>query len=118
VVGAMAGLVGGGLHWTDLVDLLMWGFLFLLELIGAIIKPFALMIRLFANMVAGHIVLASILFLIFATKSVMMGYTVGAISVAGCVAISCLELFVAFLQAYIFVFLTTLFLSMSVAPEH
>ena len=36
----------------------MWGFLLLLEIIGAFIKPFALMIRLFANMIAGHIVLA------------------------------------------------------------
>ena len=107
-----------GLHWTDVVDLAMWTFLLVLETIGAVIKPFALMIRLFANMVAGHIVLASILLLIFASKSVVMGYTVGAISVVGCLAISCLELFVAFLQAYIFVFLSTLFLGMSVAPEH
>ncbi|MCK4341033.1 MAG: F0F1 ATP synthase subunit A [Phycisphaerae bacterium] len=100
------------------VDCLMWAVLLVLELIGAVIKPFALMIRLFANMVAGHIVLASILLLIFGAKTVALGYTVGAISVLGCVALSCLELLVAFLQAYIFVFLTTLFLSMSVAPEH
>nr|HPM25446.1 F0F1 ATP synthase subunit A [Phycisphaerae bacterium] len=105
-------------HWTDFVDLVMWAFLLLLEIIGAIIKPFALMIRLFANMIAGHIVLASILLLIFTTKSVIMGYTVGAMSTLGCLAINCLELFVAFLQAYIFVFLSTLFLGMSVAPEH
>lgn len=118
VVGAMAGLVAGGLHVTDLLDLAMWAFMLLLEIIGAIIKPFALMIRLFANMVAGHIVLASILVLIFAAKTVTMGYTVGAISALGCLALSGLELFVAFLQAYIFVFLSTLFLSMSVAPEH
>jgi F-type H+-transporting ATPase subunit a len=102
----------------NIVDFPMWVFLLALELIGAVIKPFALMIRLFANMIAGHIVLASILFLIFATKSVVMGYTVGAISSLGCVALNCLELFVAFLQAYIFVFLTTLFISMAVAPEH
>lgn len=104
-----------GLHIADAV---MWLVLLVLEFIGAVIKPFALMIRLFANMVAGHIVLASILFLIFATNSVVMGYTVAGISVVGCVALSCLELFVAFLQAYIFVFLTTLFVSMAVAPEH
>ncbi len=100
------------------VDFVMWLFLLLLELIGAVIKPFALMIRLFANMIAGHIVLASILFLIFSAGTVAMGYTVGVISTLGCLAINCLELFVAFLQAYIFVFLTTLFLSMAVAPEH
>jgi F0F1-type ATP synthase membrane subunit a len=118
IVGFMAAFCGGGIHWSDFADAVMWAFLLLLEMVGAIIKPFALMIRLFANMVAGHIVLASILLLIFAAKSVVMGYTIGAISTFGCVAISCLELFVAFLQAYIFVFLTTLFLSMSVAPEH
>lgn len=121
-VGAVTGLIAagcaGGLHWTDFVDLLMWAFLLLLEFIGAIIKPFALMIRLFANMIAGHIVLASILLLIFAAKTVLMGYTVGVLSTLGCVALDCLELFVAFLQAYIFVFLTTLFISMAVAPEH
>jgi F0F1-type ATP synthase membrane subunit a len=118
LIGFMVAFCLPGLHWTDVVDLAMWTFLLVLETIGAVIKPFALMIRLFANMVAGHIVLASILLLIFASKSVVMGYTVGAISVVGCLAISCLELFVAFLQAYIFVFLSTLFLGMSVAPEH
>jgi F0F1-type ATP synthase membrane subunit a len=118
IIGVMAGFCLQGLHWTDIVDLAMWAFLLVLEFIGAVIKPFALMIRLFANMVAGHIVLASILLLIFTAQSVVLAYTVGAISVFGCLAISCLELFVAFLQAYIFVFLTTLFISMAVAPEH
>ena len=99
-------------------DVIMWAGLLLLELLGAIIKPFALMMRLFANMTAGHIVLASILAMIFVGKSVLMGYTVGVICTLGCAALSGLELFVAFLQAYIFVFLTTLFISMSVAPEH
>ncbi|MCH7720008.1 MAG: F0F1 ATP synthase subunit A [Planctomycetes bacterium] len=101
-----------------LLDAIMWLVLLVLELLGAVIKPFALMIRLFANMIAGHIVLASILMLTFTASSVAMGYMVGIISVLGCVAISCLELFVAFLQAYIFVFLTTLFVGMSVSPEH
>ena len=96
------------------LDFAMWLFLLALELIGAVIKPFALMIRLFANMIAGHIVLASILMLIF----VLAKYSVGVASAIGCVAISCLELFVALLQAYIFVFLTTLFLGAAVEPEH
>jgi len=118
ILGLIAALCAGGLHWTDLLDVVMWAFIWLLELIGAIIKPFALMIRLFANMIAGHIVLASVLALIFAGSSVAMGYAVGVISTLGCVALSFLELFVAGLQAYIFVFLTTLFISMSVEPEH
>ncbi len=96
------------------LDLVMWLFLLLLEFLGAVIKPFALMIRLFANMIAGHIVLASILMLIFTIGT----YTAGVTSAVGCVALSCLELFVAFLQAYIFVFLTTLFIGAAVAPEH
>lgn len=100
------------------LDLLMWLLLFVLELIGAVIKPFALMIRLFANMIAGHIVITSILLLIFTASTVVVGYAVGIISTIGCVALSCLELFVAGLQAYIFVFLTTLFISMAVEPEH
>jgi len=108
-------LAAAVLHVADFV---MWVFLLALELIGAVIKPFALMIRLFANMIAGHIVLASILMLIFTAKTVAMGYAMAGISVLGCLAISCLELFVAFLQAYIFVFLTTLFINMAVAPEH
>lgn len=99
------------------LDVLMWTALLLLELLGAVIKPFALMIRLFANMVAGHIVLASIL----ALAPVITGlaaFLMGLPAVMGCVALSCLELFVAFLQAYIFTFLSTLFIGMSVSPEH
>jgi hypothetical protein len=42
-------------------DVLVWGLLLVLELVGAVIKPFALMIRLFANMIAGHIVLAALI---------------------------------------------------------
>ena len=97
-----------------LLDVVMWAVLLVLELLGAVIKPFALMIRLFANMIAGHIVLGSILSLTF----VLGSYFVGIVATLGCVALSCLELFVAFLQAYIFAFLTTLFIAASVAPEH
>lgn len=100
-------------------DLVMWVILLGLELIGAVIKPFALAIRLFANMVAGHVVLASLLALIFAFEgAVAMNWGIGVISALGCAALSLLELFVAFLQAYVFTFLTTLFIGASVAPEH
>lgn len=101
------------------LDFVMWAVLLVLEFIGALIKPFALMIRLFANMIAGHIVLASILALIPVVTAVTAGYVFGSLpSALGCMALSCLELFVAFLQAYIFVFLTTLFIGAAVAPEH
>lgn len=102
-----------------IADVGMWVILLFLEFIGAIIKPFALAIRLFANMVAGHVVLASILALIFVYKGSIAGNSgVGAIAAIGCAALSLLELFVAFLQAYVFTFLTTLYIGASVSPEH
>jgi F-type H+-transporting ATPase subunit a len=90
------------------------------EIIGLIAKIFALAVRLFANMIAGHILLAVLLSFILAagTKSTGLGLGVGALVVAGSVAINFLELFVAFLQAFIFTFLTTLFIGMSVVFHH
>lgn len=90
-----------------------------LEIIGALVKPFALAVRLFANMVAGHIVLAVVMgfgILGLQLSGPMLGVTLA--SALGAVALSLLELFVAFLQAYIFTFLTTLFVGMAVHPEH
>jgi F0F1-type ATP synthase membrane subunit a len=118
VFGIVGAIGGGGLHWTDIVDVILWAFLWVLEAVGAIIKPFALMMRLFANMTAGHIVLVSILALTFTAKTIAMGYTVGVITTLGCVLLSFLEIFVAGLQAYIFVFLTTLFIGLAVEPAH
>ncbi len=90
------------------------------EIIGLIAKVFALAVRLFANMIAGHILLAVLLSFIMAAGSIStgLGLGVGAVVVAGSVAINLLELFVAFLQAFIFTFLTTLFISMSVVLHH
>jgi len=96
----------------------MWGLLLVLELIGALIKPFALMIRLFANMIAGHIVLASLVALIVVFPSVYAQVGVGIPVIVLSLLIRVLELFVAFLQAYIFTFLATLFIASAVAPEH
>lgn len=102
-----------------LVDVPTWAGLLLLEFIGAVVKPFALSIRLFANMAAGHIVLASLLLLLPAYHGLGAGYLAGSLPIAiGCVLLSCMELFVALLQAYIFMFLTSIFLSMAVYPEH
>jgi F0F1-type ATP synthase membrane subunit a len=99
-------------------DVIMWFILLILELLGAVIKPFALMIRLFANMIAGHIVLGSLVLLIPLTAGVAAQIGIGVPVTALSLLIRCLELFVAFLQAYIFVFLTTLFIASAVAPEH
>ena len=77
------------------------------EIIGLIAKVFALAVRLFANMIAGHILLAVLLSFIMAAgvKSTGLGLGVGVLVVAGSVAINFLELFVAFLQAFTLTFL-------------
>lgn len=80
---------------------------FALELVGLLIKSFALCVRLFANMVAGHMVLGSLVILALTAPLVGKGA-----SILGATAFSCLEIFVAFLQAYIFTFLTVIFISL------
>jgi F0F1-type ATP synthase membrane subunit a len=101
-----------------LADIPMFSFLLLLELFGALIKPFALCMRLFANMVAGHVLLAVLISLIVAVPLGLLHFAIGIPIGLLDLGIQVLELFVAFLQAYIFTFLTTLFLASSVAPEH
>jgi F0F1-type ATP synthase membrane subunit a len=100
------------------MDVPFFLFLLVLELVGAVIKPFALCMRLFANMVSGHVVLAVLIMLTFSVPSLLGKVLVGAPVIAMYVAIYFLELFVALLQAYIFMFLTTLFIASAVAPEH
>lgn len=80
---------------------------FFLEVVGLGIKSFALCVRLFANMVAGHLVLASLIILALTAPMVGKGA-----SILGATAFSFLELFVSFLQAYIFTFLTVIFISL------
>jgi len=99
-------------------DVLIWGMLLVLELVGAAIKPFALMIRLFANMIAGHLVLAVLVTFIPVTLGIWQQALTGAPVTLLSLLIRMLELFVSFLQAYIFTFLTTLFIASAVAPEH
>lgn len=94
------------------LKLMLW----VIELVGLCIKHAVLAVRLMANMFAGHLVLSVILSFIAAVSSmwtiVWFGVTIA--SVAGQVALMMLELFVAFLQAYIFTFLAALFIGMSV----
>lgn len=101
-----------------LADIPMFVFLLLLELIGAAIKPFALCVRLFANMVAGHVLLAVLIGLILAVPVLSLRLVMGVPIAFLDLGIQILEIFVAFLQAYIFTFLTTLFIASAVAPEH
>ena len=86
----------------------------IVELIGLISKPFALMIRLFANITAGHIIVLSLVCLIFIFETV----AVAPVSIAFVIFMDCLELLVAFLQAYIFTLLSSLFISMAMPEEH
>jgi len=91
-----------------------------IEVMGNFIKAGVLAVRLFANMFAGHTVLAVILLFIVMAKDaawyLFWPITLG--SLTGVVALSLLELFVAFLQAYVFVFLTSLFLGSTLHPQH
>ncbi len=84
------------------------------EIIGVIAKPFALMIRLFANITAGHIIVMSLLALIFIFDSL----AVAPVSIFFVIFMDCLELLVAFLQAYVFTLLSALFISLAVVEEH
>lgn len=86
------------------------------EIIGLVAKVFALAVRLFANMIAGHILLAVLLSFIMAAGSISagLGFGIAVPVVLASAAINLLELFVAFLQAFIFTFLTTLFIGMSI----
>lgn len=92
----------------------LWPLMLVVELIGFLAKPFALAIRLWANMNAGHIVILVILGFIFLFKN----WGVVGISVFGGVAISLLEMFVALVQAYVFTILTAVFIGLALHPEH
>jgi len=83
------------------------------EIIGMFTKPFALMIRLFANITAGHIIVLSLLSMIFIFKSVGMSIP----SMVMVLFMDCIEILVAFLQAYIFTLLSALFIGLAM-PEH
>ena len=95
--------------------------LFCLELLSSVIKPFALCIRLFANMMAGHVVILAFISLIFifgAQFGNAAAYGVIPVSVFFALFVHVLELLVAVLQAYIFTMLTANFIGMSVHPSH
>ena len=84
------------------------------EIIGMLSKPFALMVRLFANITAGHIIVLSLIALIFIFNSLAMA----PVSLIFVLFMDCLELLVAFLQAYVFTLLSALFIGIAVEDEH
>ena len=85
-----------------------------IEVVGILTKPFALMVRLFANITAGHIIVLALISIIFLNKSAAWG----ALSVPMALFISVLELLVAFLQAYLFAMLSALFIGAAVEEAH
>jgi F-type H+-transporting ATPase subunit a len=108
-------------HWKNFIPHgLPWWVLPVIvpvEVLGMIVKPAALTIRLFANLTAGHLIMLSLFGLVYLAGGMMLGLpALAAISFA--VAISCLELFVAFVQAYIFTYLSIIFVGASVHPDH
>lgn len=115
------GPVGFWLNQIPAMDLPWYAFpikplVWAIEVLGLLIKNTVLSIRLLANMVAGHIVLLAILGMIVTSASLSTGLwtLVTSISVAGSTLLSVLELFVAFLQAYVFTFLSALFIGAAV----
>ncbi|WP_235954264.1 F0F1 ATP synthase subunit A [Limnovirga soli] len=97
-----------GMHWSMKV------FLAPIELIGVFTKPISLMIRLFANITAGHILVLSLICLIFIFKTVFASV----IAVPFAVFIGLIELLVAFLQAYIFTMLSAMYIGMATEEHH
>ena len=115
VVGFLVGQVPH-MELPLVMALLIKPMVFAIEVLGMAIRHFVLSVRLLANMFAGHLVLAVVIGFIAATAdrnvALWLGVTVS--SVLGATAVNLLELFVAFLQAYIFAFLSALFIGMAV----
>lgn len=90
-----------------------------IEMFGVLTKPFALMIRLFANMMAGHAIILAFVSIIFITMqvSIAIGSCITVLSGVMLVFMNCLECIVAFVQAYVFTMLSAVFIGLSV-PEH
>lgn len=112
-------LNGNKHYWAHIfvphsVPKFLWPLWWVIELAGIISKPFALMIRLFANITAGHIIVLSLISLIFIFKSL----AIAPVSVAFVIFMDVLELLVAALQAFVFTLLAALFIGSAVEEAH
>ena len=130
--GTLVAMIGCGMvvqgpvaFWKNLVPhvpLALWPIMFVIEVVGLVIKPVALTIRLFANMTGGHMIVLSCMGLImfFAAKgeTPAIGWSSAPLAVGFGVFIMIIESFVACLQAYIFTMLSVLFVHTSIHPEH
>lgn len=110
-------------HLTAGAPWFMWPVMVPVELLGMVVKPVALALRLFANMTGGHIIIAVLLSFVAALTDPAnqlggAGYGLAVIPIVGGIVINILEIMVAFIQAFIFTFLTCLFLGQLVVHEH
>ena len=91
-----------------------------IEFFGVFTKPFALMVRLFANMMAGHAIILSFTCVIFLGWSMGVGFGIGLnfVSIIMMLFMNCLEVLVAFIQAYVFTLLSAVFIGLAQKDEH
>nr|MBA3845104.1 F0F1 ATP synthase subunit A [Planctomycetota bacterium] len=120
----------GPKYWINLVPIHftlamspIWLLLLVIEVLGLVIRPFALAIRLFANMFAGHTVLLVFLSLGYVViaqshDSTVLATGLGITGFFFATAFYAMELLVAFVQAYVFTMLSAMFIGMSIHPEH
>jgi F-type H+-transporting ATPase subunit a len=124
-------MIGGGMvvqgpiaFWKNLVPhvpAVLWPLMFVVELMGLFVKPFALMVRLFANMTGGHMVVLSFMGLIFffaGSWGALGGWGASPLGVGFAVFIMIIESFVALLQAFVFTQLSIMFVHASLHPVH
>lgn len=115
---------GNSHYWKHIfmpdVPKVLWILLIPIEVFGVILKPFVLMLRLFANITAGHIIILGFfsLIFIFGERNVAAGYGTSVLSVAFTLFMSVLELLVAFLQAYVFTLLASLYIGSATEEHH
>ncbi|RMH28098.1 MAG: ATP synthase F0 subunit A [Planctomycetota bacterium] len=115
------GLVEYLKHYTAGAPAYLWPLMIPVEIMGTFIKPFALAVRLFANMVAGHTLIATLLMF---TKmglegaGLVAGGGISAVAVLAALPLMMLEILVAFIQAFIFMILTTVFIAQLMHHEH
>jgi F-type H+-transporting ATPase subunit a len=119
----MINLFGNKEYWKDILlpDVPGWlkPIMAVIEIFGMFTKPIALMIRLFANIMAGHTAMLALFSVIFITASmgpVLCG-SMSFLSIIFCIFMNCLELLVAFIQAYVFTMLSAVFIGLS-QPVH
>ena len=117
-------LNGNKYYWKHILmpDVPGWMYVIIIpiEILGVVLKPFVLMLRLFANITAGHIIILGFfsLIFIFGAMDQVFGLAVSPLSVAFTVFMGLLEMLVAFLQAFVFTLLTALYIGMAVEEHH